>query len=52
MILATVPKGHDGRVWALDYVRAPDRPIRMLTVPNVFSLFPNTLLVPEDALGK
>ncbi|MEO6908252.1 MAG: hypothetical protein ABI210_10210, partial [Abditibacteriaceae bacterium] len=50
LVIVTVPEGQDGKVWSLEAVRTPDEPIRMLNVPNFFSLSPDSLMVPQDAL--
>ncbi len=50
LVIVKVPAGQDGKAWALEGVRTPNAPIRMLNVPNYFAFSPETLLVPEDAL--
>jgi len=42
-----VPDGQDGRVWSFQNFKAWSIP-RALTVPQVFSFFPNTLMLPEE----
>ena len=48
--LVKIPEGQDGKVWSLDNIVAPNQTIEMLNAPQTFSLYPNTLLVPQDAL--
>lgn len=50
LLLAKVPAGQDGKVWALEEIRAPNGPLYLLNAPHVFSFFPDTLMVPTDAL--
>jgi hypothetical protein len=50
--LVEVPAGQDGKVWSISSVASPNVPITMLNVPHVFSLFPDTLLTPKDALQQ
>jgi hypothetical protein len=50
IVTVAVPKGQDGKVWSIDGLMAPDFPIEMLTTPQAFSLRPEVLMVPSDAL--
>jgi hypothetical protein len=50
LFLVKVETGEDGRVWSFAGLRSPNRPLRMLNVPQAFSFSPETLMVPEDAL--
>jgi hypothetical protein len=50
LMISHVPDGQDGKVWAIDNVLAPNGPLRFLNVPQVFAFYPDTLLVPQDAL--
>ena len=45
LIVADVPPGQDGRVWSLSGYKAWV-PIKLLNAPQVFSFFPDTLMVP------
>ncbi|MEO6906413.1 MAG: hypothetical protein ABI210_00850, partial [Abditibacteriaceae bacterium] len=51
LVIANVPEGQDGKAWSLVGVRTPNAPMRLLNAPNFFSLSPETLLVPQDALN-
>ncbi|HEX4336101.1 MAG TPA: DUF4838 domain-containing protein [Polyangiaceae bacterium] len=48
LISVPVPKGQDGRVWSFRGYKSWV-PIRAFSVPQVFALSPDALLVPEDA---
>ncbi|MEO6906638.1 MAG: DUF4838 domain-containing protein [Abditibacteriaceae bacterium] len=50
LVIAIVPEEQDGKAWSMVSVRTPNAPFRMLNVPNFFSLSPDTLMVPQDAL--
>jgi len=50
IVTVAVPKGQDGKVWSMNGLMAPDYPIEMLTTPQAFSLTPEVLMVPSDAL--
>ncbi len=50
IVTVAVPKGQDGKVWSIDGLMAPDFPMEMLTTPQAFSLTPEVLMVPSDAL--
>jgi len=50
LITVDVPHGQDGKVWSLRF-RSPNYPLKMLNIPDVFAFFPNTLMVPRDALS-
>ncbi|MEO6906525.1 MAG: hypothetical protein ABI210_01415, partial [Abditibacteriaceae bacterium] len=50
LVIVRVPAGQDGKEWSLESVRTPNAPFKMLNVPNFFSLSPDTLMVPQDAL--
>jgi hypothetical protein len=45
-----VPVGEDGKVWSMDNIVSPNYSPEMLNAPQAFALYPNALLVPEDAL--
>lgn len=45
LIVADVPPGQDGRVWSLSGYKAWV-PIKVLNAPQVFSFFPDTLMLP------
>jgi hypothetical protein len=47
--LVDIPAGQDGKVWSLDNLVAPNSSIEMLNAPQAFSLYPDSLLVPDDA---
>ncbi|MFW6059743.1 MAG: DUF4838 domain-containing protein [Phycisphaeraceae bacterium] len=51
LVLIDIPQGQDGRVWSL---RRPgsSNAVRLLNAPSVFSLSPETLMVPADALAE
>lgn len=49
VLLATVPPGQDGKVWAIDRIVAPSSTLQMLNVPQAFAFSPQTLLAPQDA---
>lgn len=44
-----VPAGQDGKVWSFQNFKGKDQ-IQPMNLPNAFSLSPDTMLVPEDAL--
>jgi len=45
-----VPTGQDGEIWSFDKAAAPKGyPLQLLNAPNLFSLWPETLLIPADA---
>jgi hypothetical protein len=48
LVVVDVAPGQDGRAWSLRGYKGWDA-IRMINLPQSFSLFPETLLVPEDA---
>jgi hypothetical protein len=48
LITAAVPEGQDGRVWSFSGYKAWT-PVKMLNAPQVFSFFPDTIMVPADA---
>lgn len=50
VIEVAVPTGEDGKIWSLNRSVSPDLPFRMLNVPQTFSLSPEALMVPSDAL--
>ncbi len=50
LIAIDVPEGQDGKVWSLT-IRAPDFPVHLLNIPEVFAFFPDTLMVPQDAIS-
>lgn len=50
--IVPVPPDHDGQVWAMENVIAPNYSIQLLNAPNAFAFFPDTLLVPSDALSS
>ena len=50
LLVAAVPPGIDGTVWSLDRLVQPYENFETLTVPQAFSLSPEVLLVPSDAL--
>lgn len=45
-----VPHGQDGKVWSLEGVANPNAYFQMLSVPQWFSLRPDTMLAPENTL--
>jgi hypothetical protein len=48
LLVADVPPGQDGRVWSLSGYKAWV-PIKLLNAPQVFSFFPDTMMVPAPA---
>jgi hypothetical protein len=48
LITAAVPEGQDGRVWSFSGYKAWT-PVKMMNAPQVFSFFPDTIMVPTDA---
>ncbi|GLK69714.1 DUF4838 domain-containing protein [Hansschlegelia plantiphila] len=50
VLLIDVPHGADGKIWSLTRSVSPNEPFRMLNAPQAFSLSPNTLMIPRDAL--
>jgi len=52
LIIATVPAGQDGTVWSMSHFCWPNDSMEMFTSPQTFSLSPETLMVPSDALPK
>ena len=49
-LVVQVPPGMDGRIWSLNHSVSPDEPLQMLSTPQAFSLAPELLRVPRDAL--
>lgn len=49
MVIA-IPTGQDGKVWWLDKFIQPNLPFRTLNIPQAFSIEPQVLMVPSDAL--
>ena len=50
LTIVLVPPDQDGKAWSLDRLVQPYENFETLTVPQAFSLSPETLLVPGDAL--
>ena len=50
LLVAPVPPGQDGKVWSLDRLVQPYQNFETLNFPQVFSLAPELLLVPSDAI--
>jgi hypothetical protein len=50
LMIVPVPPDQDGKAWSLDRLVQPYENFETLTVPQAFSLSPETLLVPGDAL--
>jgi hypothetical protein len=51
IVIASVPAGEDGRIWSVrQWLMSPNVPHEMLTTPQTFSLEPESLMVPDDAL--
>ncbi len=50
LVVAAVPAGMDGQVWSMERLVQPNEDFQTLTVPQAFSLEPQALMVPEDAL--
>jgi hypothetical protein len=50
LVVITVPAGMDGKVWFLDGLTQHYGSIETLTIPQAFSLDPDVLMVPSDAL--
>ena len=50
LFLAEVPPGTDGKVWGIANVTAPNHAVTALNVPSYYAFYPDTLLVPQDAL--
>ena len=51
LLLFPVAAGQDGKVWSINQVMKPRGfDFQLLNAPNTFSLSPDSLLVPEDAL--
>ena len=48
LITASVPPGQDGRVWSFSGYKAWT-PVKMMNAPQVFSFFPDTIMLPDDA---
>jgi hypothetical protein len=49
-MIVPVPADQDSKAWSLDRLVQPYENFETLTVPQAFSLSPETLLVPGDAL--
>ena len=49
-MVVDVPAGQDDRIWSLNHSVSPDFPHQMLNLPQAFSLSPEVLMVPSDAL--
>ncbi len=52
LILIDIPESQRGQVWSLDKAKSPIEFLQMLNVPGSFAFSAETLLVPEDAIGK
>ena len=50
LMVADVPTGMDGKVWSLQKLVQPYFPPETLNIPQCFSLSPEVLMVPSDAL--
>ena len=50
LMVIKVPTGMDGKVWSLDRLVQFYQNFETLTIPQAFSLSPETLMVPRDAL--
>ena len=50
LMIVSVPPDQDGKAWWLERLVQPYENFETLTVPQAFSLSPETLLVPGDAL--
>ena len=50
LMVVSVPAGLDGKAWSLDRLVQPYFNFETLTVPQAFSLSPEVLTVPSDAL--
>lgn len=51
VLQAKVGAGLDGKIWSIYKSISPNGPMEMFTTPQTFSLSPDTLLVPSDALS-
>ncbi|MEO6908604.1 MAG: hypothetical protein ABI210_12015 [Abditibacteriaceae bacterium] len=47
---STVPAGQDGKIWSVANIVSPNFTAQFLNVPQVFSFYHETLLVPSDSL--
>jgi hypothetical protein len=52
MILLDIPESHRGAVWSLDRAKCPTGPLHLLNTPSLFAFFPDSLIVPRDAVPK
>ena len=50
VLTAAVPSGEDGRIWSMNFPFLLSNPVMMLNAPTSFSLSPQTLMAPGDAL--
>ena len=50
LMLIDIPADQSGRVWALSHAKTPNEPMRFLNAPQAYAFFPDTLLVPLDAV--
>lgn len=50
LVIAEVPEGQDGGVWSLRRPGAAPGDVRLLNAPEMFSLSPEALMVPREAL--
>ena len=50
LVVAQVPQGMDGKVWSMDKLVQPYANFEMQNVPQAFSLSPEVMMVPSDAL--
>ena len=52
LMLIDIPPGQSGRIWSLRRAKCPNQPMRFLNAPQAFAFFPETILVPHDAMQK